>query len=510
MFNPFRFRKEGNLGNIRPTRDARLAANRGTPLGIASSGNSDLVLLISGAGIGDTGGGMCLFDGLGVQMIDRVTTAGLAICDGRLARILSTPISTGGGEILVYDERGITHYLRVDELSDAHYLVWDNEHLAISSTGTNSIIWITLGGEIVRCWRAPGEDDSWHLNGIYLHDGRLYACAFGKYPNYRGYKDRIAQGDGFIFELESGHTVADGLCAPHNPLQFDGMWTVCDSLRNGVVQFDAATGRQIRQVELQSFTRGMAVTDEYLFVGESIQRKETGKETHGSFAVLRRSDLSLVARFPVPFREVSDIAAVPRALADGVGTGFRTNPLRVSETDQLQLFREVGVEPTRLWAVSERLSEPQCRIRVTAQIPKSLVARRLTLIDCEVTNVGDGFLCSELPYPVYISYKWKRTATSPEFPHLEGIRTRLTKTLAPGESIRCRIEVQPPDIDGEVRLTITMLQEQVVWFDELDERNGYSTVVEVVAGKGTDKVAPEKAPAVTNFRCSRPRPQGHQ
>src|SRR5207302_3889013 len=102
----------------------------------------------------------------------------------------------------------------------------------------------------------------------------------------------------------------------------------------------AATGHRVRQVELGSFTRGMAVTDEYLFVGESIQRKTTGKETNGSFAVLRRSDLSLVARFSVPFREVSDIAVVPRALANGVKTGFRTNPLRVSETDQLQLFRD--------------------------------------------------------------------------------------------------------------------------------------------------------------------------
>jgi len=519
VFNPLNRRTIAHLGNVRFA-DTRFATDRRTPLRIGSSGDFDLVLLISGSGIGDTGGGLCLFDGLNVQTIDRVSTAGLAVCDGRMARIVSTPISTGGGEILVYDERGITHYLRVDELSDAHYLVWDSEQLAVSSTGTNSIVWVTLAGEIARRLRAPGEDDSWHLNGVYLHDGRLYACAFGRYPNYRGYKDRISQGDGFIFELESGHTVADGLCAPHNPLQFDGMWTVCDSLRNAVLQFDAATGHRVRQVELGSFTRGMAVTDEYLFVGESIQRKTTGKETNGSFAVLRRSDLSLVARFSVPFREVSDIAVVPRALANGVKTGFRTNPLRVSETDQLQLFRDAGIEPTRLWAVSERLSEPQCRIRIKARIPKRLVAAKLTLIDCEVTNVGEGFLCSELPYPVYISYKWKRTAKSPDFPHLEGIRTCLPRTLAPGESIRCRIEVQPPEVDGEARLTITMLQETVIWFDELDERNGYSAVVKVVKGMRAEKIAPltrdqgantsTEGLKVTNSQGIRPRPQVHQ
>ncbi len=479
MFNFLRFGKPKAVPGKPPPRHEVPQATAVTPLQFACSGNSDFVLLISGAGIGDTGGGLCLFDGSSLQTIDRVSTAGMAVRDDRLARILSTPLSAGTGEILIYDGRGITHYLRVDELSDAHYLGWDKGHLVISSTGNNSIVWITLAGEIVRRWRAPGEDDSWHLNGIYLHDGQLYGCAFGKYSHYRGYKDRLSQEDGFVFELESGRTVAQGLCAPHSPVRVDGLWTVCDSLRNAVVQFDASTGRQVRRADLRAFTRGLAVTDDYLIVGESIQRRETSKDIAGSFAVLRRSDLSLVARFPVPFREVSDIVIVPRSLAHAAKTGFRTNPLRVSETDQLQMFREVGIEPTRLWAVGERLTASQCNIRVQADIPPHFVAGKLTLVDCTITNVGEGFLCSELPYPVYISYKWRRTEKSPEFPHLEGIRTRLPKTLAPGESMRCRIELQAPEIEGDVKLTITMLQELVVWFDELDELNGCSAVVKI-------------------------------
>ena len=449
LFNFLRFGKPKAVPGKLPARDEFLRETPRTPIQLACSGNPDFVLLISGSGIGDTGGGLCLFDGSSLQNIDRVSSAGLAIRDGRLARILSTPISTGTGEILIYDGRGITHYLRVDELSDAHYLVWDKEHLVISSTGNNTIVWITMAGEIVRRWRAPGEDDSWHLNGIYFHGSQLYGSAFGKYSNYRGYKDRLSQGDGFVFEVESGHTVARGLCAPHSPVCVDGLWTVCDSLRNAVVQFDASTGQKVRQAELRAFTRGLAVTDDYLIVGESVQRRETSKDFRGSFAVLRRSDLGLLARFSVPFREVSDIVVVPRSLADAAKTGFRTNPLRVSETDQLQMFRDVGIEPVRLWATSERLVASQCRVRVQADIPPQLVGGKLTQMDCTVTNVGEGFLCSELPYPVYISYKWRRTAKSPEFPHLEGIRTRLPKTLAPGESIRCKIELQAPEIEGE-------------------------------------------------------------
>jgi hypothetical protein len=221
----------------------------------------------------------------------------------------------------------------------------------------------------------------------------------------------------------------------------------------------------------------LAVTDDYLIVGESNQRCETGQDLAGSFAVLQRSNLELVARISVPFREVSDIAVVPWPVAEGVKNGFRTNPLRVSEADQLQMFRDVGIQPSRLWAISERLHPSQCRIRVVADIPRHFVAGKLTLVDCTVSNLGEVFLCSEAPYPVYISYKWRRTVKSPEFSHLEGIRTRLPKTLAPGESIRCRLEIQAPQIEGEAGLTITMLQETVIWFDDAHAKNGCSAVV---------------------------------
>src|SRR5580658_3583429 len=209
-----------------------------------------MVLLISCAGDLDTGGGICVFDGATVKTVDRVSSAGLAVFDGRLARLLRTPISTGTGEILIYDRRGISHYLRVDELCDAHYLVWDGQHLIVASTGDNSLLWLTLAGEVVRRWRAPGERDSWHLNEAYLMGNRLYGCAFGKSEEYRGYKKDIESGAGFVFDVESGRVVVEGLSAPHNPRYADGAWTVCDSQRALLVQVDAATGRELRRAKL--------------------------------------------------------------------------------------------------------------------------------------------------------------------------------------------------------------------------------------------------------------------
>jgi Domain of unknown function (DUF4915) len=441
--------------------------------------NDDQVLLISCAGDSDTGGGLCVFDGTAVSTIDRVSTAGLTVFDGRLARLLRTPLSTGTGEILLYDHRGISQYLRVDELCDAHYMVWDGQHLIVSSTGDNSLLWLTLAGEVVRRWRAPGEGDSWHLNEAYLVGNRLYGCAFGKSEEYAGYKKEMDKGVGFVFDVESGREVVRGLCAPHNPRYVDGAWTVCDSGRSLVVQFDAVTARELRHAKLRSFTRGLTVTDDFWVVGESGLRNGEGGSRTGSFAILRRDDLDFVERFELPFREVSDIVVAPRSLAEAAKIGFRTNPMRVRESDQLQMFRDLGREPVRLWATSDALEPRQCRVRVEAAIPGQWLPGKLKLVDCKITNLGEAFLCSELPHPVYISYKWKSGPDSPNLTPAEGIRSRLPRTLPPGDSLRNQIEILAPDVEGEFQLVVTLVQELVAWFDAIDAGNACTATVQL-------------------------------
>ena len=445
--------------------------------GTSSTGDPAYALVISCSGDGDTGGGLCIFDGKVLETVDRVSTAGLHLAEKRFFRLLRTPLCTGRGEILVFDQCGVKQYLRIDELSDSHNLTWDGSHIIVASTGTNSLLWISLEGEVTRQWRAPGDDDSWHLNDLTMHEGRLIACAFGNYPVYRGYKGHEHDGHGFIFDVESGETLARGLCGPHNPRYFDGSWSVCDSMNRCVVQMEPGGGAERRRLQLESFTRGFAVSDEYLYVGENVQRKDSGMAGTASLVVIRRADWHVIERIALPFREVSDIAIVPLEMTNGLRTGFRTNLLRVAEQDQLWMFRQVGIEPVRLWAVSEPLEPRQHRVDVTAAIPKAFIAAKLTLVDCTITNHGDAFLCSALPYPVYVSYKWSMTPSSPPLEHFEGLRTALPATVPPEGRLSCRIEVLAPDVEGELMLTITLVQESVKWFDEVYPAGACSEIV---------------------------------
>ncbi len=448
---------------------------------IQAGGRSGYLLLATCSGDEDTGGGLCVFDGQTVEVIDRVSSAGLRVAGDRMIRLLRTPLATGGGEFLVYDARGVRQYLRVDELSDGHYFAWDGRNIVAASTGSNSILWIAPSGEVERVWRAPGEDDSWHLNEVVLHEGRLYACAFGKYANYRGYKGNERNGHGHVFDLETGTRVAEGLCAPHSPRFFDGCWSVCDSAMCSVIQFERGGRAPRRTTQLNGFTRGMAVNDEYVFVGESAPRSDRGLVQGGSIAILSRESFEFVARVQLPFQEVFDLELAPAELVGGTRIGFRTNPLRVREQDQIFLFHQLGIEPQRLWATSDPLPPEHCRVSVDAAIPEAFEARRLTLIDCSVENRSERFYFPSASNPVWISYKWQLTERSTAMSHQEGLRTPLPCVLPPGVSVKVRMEVLPPPVAGEFRLTVTLVQDGVCWFDEIDPANGCSACVTVHA-----------------------------
>ncbi len=448
-------------------------------LNLVSGGKPDYTLLATCAGDEDTGGGLCAFDGDTLQVIDRVSSAGLRVEGDRIIRLIRTPISTGGGEFVVYDARGVRQYFRVDELSDGHYFAWDGDHIVVASTGTNSILWISMSGAVDRVWRVPGDDDSCHLNEVVLHDNRLFVCVFGDYGDYRGYKGRERSGDGYVFDLETGEKVVRGLCAPHSPRYFDGSWAACSSMRNEFIQFASDGVTPKRTVLLEGFTRGVAVSDDYIFIGESARRSDRGRVQGGSIAVLSRATFETVSRIQLPFQEISELALAPRELVEGTRTGFRTNLLRVKEKDQLYLFHALGIEPQRLWATSDPLRPSQCRVRVRAEIPDSLEVAKLTLINCAIENLSHSFYCTASSYAVSLSYKWQRTERSPRMEHQEGLRTGLPCVLPPHGKLNLRMEVMPPPVPGEYRFIVTLVQDGVCWFDEIDPANACSAVVVV-------------------------------
>jgi len=434
---------------------------------------NDVTLLVSGFGE-RSGGGIFAVSGRGVEQVDSLSSTGLAVARGRVARLVRSATEHYGSELLLYDDRGVDRYVRLDEVVDPHDVVWDGQHYVVASTTANSLFWLSAHGEVVRRWQAHGDGDAWHLNSLVLADGRLYACAFGRFEHHRDWLDHRHDGRGVVFEVESGRDVLTGLDCPHHPRRLDDSWLVCNSAQRELLELDDA-GRVLRRLELRSWTRGLAIAGDTLFVGESSTRDNPGGGGGASIAVVSLKDWRLRDRIVLPCDEIYDVVVAPPALVDGVRRGFRTNPLRTAERDQLALFDKVGAQPPRLWATGDALAPEHCRVALRACLPQELAAGSWHEVTCRVENLGPAFLVSAPPHPVHISYRWV-PGTEGE----EGERTRLPQSIAPSTSAECYLGLRTPATPGVYELRVTLVQEGVAWFDDLDPANAWGTTVVVV------------------------------
>jgi hypothetical protein len=76
---------------------------------------------------------------------------------------------------------------------------------------------------------------------------------------------------------------------------------------------------------------------------------------------------------------------------------------------------------------------------------------------------------------VHISYRWLAGGTMEE-----GERTRLPQSIAPKTSAECYLGLRTPPTPGVYELRVTLVQEGVAWFDDLDPRNAWKATVVVV------------------------------
>ena len=445
-------------------------------------------VLASGFGEADTGGGLfALLDGQ-IERIDHLSGTGLWVGGGSLLRLLRATEPDCPGEILVYDRKGVARYYRVDGLTDPHDILRDGDHYVAVSTLTNSILWISDRGEIVKCWKAPGDGDAWHLNSLLRLNGELYCSAFGSFERHREWCDHADEPTGFLWNLDRSALVVGGLSHPHHPRFFDGAWAVCNSMTRELLQIDPDSGSVRRRVKLNGYTRGFAVSGHWLFVGESANRKDPEAARTASIAILSRSDWRLVDRICLPCREVYDLQILDKPdLMEGLRRGFRTNPTRVAEQDQYTLFRQAGVEPELLWAVSDPLPAAACRVRIEAELPQVMEAGSVVVIDCDYESHSGAVLTSAPPYPVHIATYWRDPVSAQRTPGVEELRTVLPRALPPGQRHSCKVRIAVPPAPGEYVLRVTFVQEQVAWFDGLDPSNACEALVRVLPSSKAGK-----------------------
>ena len=251
-----------------------------------------------------------------VDTIDERPTTGLFFDEGtgRWLRATSArELSSVVGEVIEYS--GSPRGVRVRCLAtvlDAHdVLLTPNRCLAVS-TLDNSLV--ELGGRRPRSVHVlPGEPDSWHFNCVADVQGELFASAFRRGGTFRQWAEN-PYGSGCVFSLATGGVVADGLSMPHSPRLVDGLWLICDSARNDLIEVDPEhPSERVRTVGLGGYTRGLDLDDDHLYVGISPERKNgVDASATASLAIVDRKSWNLVDRVPVACPEVYDVRLVPK------------------------------------------------------------------------------------------------------------------------------------------------------------------------------------------------------
>ena len=147
-------------------------------------------------------------------------------------------------------------------------------------------------------------------------------------------------------------------------------------------------------------------------------------------------------------------------------------------------------------------------------IPAEMAVGQTQYADISVRNISERTWPNKPNHEglnaVNLSYHWiDRKGRTVVF---DGLRTPLPRELSPGEMLRLHAAIQAPNHQGRYTLEVTMVQEGVAWFPEMD---GAKLVVpvNVVSDQtefSTDTGQEPRSPAQTrkNKDTENPRPKG--
>lgn len=140
--------------------------------------------------------------------------------------------------------------------------------------------------------------------------------------------------------------------------------------------------------------------------------------------------------------------------------------------DDLQGSRRRGIQ-MQFFVRNERPHE-ECRVTLQASLPTAMRAGAREQIAYRLTNRSNSELVSSFPYTTQLGYRW--------FDGAGGLLEQsasdvMTEPLAAGATREGVLPVVAPRTPGRHRLSCSVVQQNVAWFDDLDPANGVGALV---------------------------------
>jgi hypothetical protein len=120
-----------------------------------------------------------------------------------------------------------------------------------------------------------------------------------------------------------------------------------------------------------------------------------------------------------------------------------------------------------------------CKTTLRVTVPADVHAGAGYDVPFRLTNRAASALGSSFPYRTQLGYRWRRDDGSAE---TEGsVRAPLPRALGPAETYDGTMRVVAPRAPGRYVLRLSVVQEGVAWFDDIDPANGAGAHIVVTA-----------------------------
>ena len=159
---------------------------------------------------------------------------------------------------------------------DMHDLHWGEAGLWGVNTSFSCLAIINDQYSWVPKWQPSfidglASEDRCHLNGLVMKNGKpKYVTALGHGNGKQQWRSTLPNG-GILMDVESNEIILDKLHMPHSPMLFKGELYFLLSAKGELVKVSKNGYEVIKS--LGGFVRGMALIDDYLFIGLSKLRK---------------------------------------------------------------------------------------------------------------------------------------------------------------------------------------------------------------------------------------------
>jgi hypothetical protein len=145
--------------------------------------------------------------------------------------------------------------------------------------------------------------------------------------------------------------------------------------------------------------------------------------------------------------------------------------------EELQGSRRRGIQ-MQFFVRNERPLE-ECKVTLWAALPATMRAGAELPVDYRLTNRSRTELVSSFPYTTQVGYRWFDPDGRAVTPN-GGVSFRpVDRALAAGETTDGVLRVAAPHASGRYTLRLSVVQENVAWFDDLDPANGSAALVRV-------------------------------